>query len=217
MIDDTRPARQIEEHRAVVDAVEILLPVLETIAERTCAAFASGGRLYSFGNGGSAADAQHLAAELIGRYRRERRPLPAVALSVDPSVVTCIANDYAFDVVFARQVEALAGPDDVVVAFTTSGRSRNVVDGLAMARRRGATTVLFGGGDGGPAREHADFALIVPGTTTARIQEMHLLMLHLLSDAIDRWAAGEGATPSVVGSAAPSVTGMASPAADGTT
>ena len=105
----------------------------------------------------------------------------------------------------------------MVVAFTTSGRSRNVVDGLARARRRGATTVLFGGGDGGPAREHADFALIVPGTTTARIQEMHLLMLHLLSDAIDRWAAGEGATPSVVGSAAPSVTGMASPAADGTT
>src|SRR5205814_1065318 len=140
----------------------------------------------------AAVDAQHLAAELIGRYLRERRPLPAIALSVDPSVVTCIANDYAFDAVFARQVEALAGPGDVVVAFTTSGRSQNVVDGLAMARRRGATTVLFGGGDGGPASEHADFALIVPGTITARIQEMHLLMLHLLSDAVDRWAAGDG-------------------------
>jgi D-sedoheptulose 7-phosphate isomerase len=217
MSDDTRPARQIEEHRAVVDAVEVLLPMLETVAERTCAAFAAGGRLYSFGNGGSAADAQHLAAELIGRFRRERRPLPAVALSVDPSVMTCIANDYAFDAVFARQVDALAGPNDVVVAFTTSGRSQNVVDGLAMARRRGATTVLFGGDDGGPAREHADFALIVPGTITARIQEMHLLMLHLLSDAIDRWAAGDGAPPSVVGSAAPSVAGTSSPAAGSTT
>src|SRR5204863_9245982 len=172
MSEDTRPTRQIEEHRAALDAVEDLLPVLETVAERTCAAFASAGRLYSFGDGGSAADAQHLAAELIGRYLRERRPLPAVALSVDPSVVTCIANDYAFEAVFARQVEALAGPIDVVVAFTTSGRSQNVVDGLAMARRRGATTVLFGGGDGGPASEHADFALIVPGTITARIQEM---------------------------------------------
>ena len=216
MTDDTRPARQIEEHRAVLDAVEGLLPMLETVAERACAAFAAGGRLYSFGNGGSAADAQHLAAELIGRYRRERRPLPAVALSVDPSVVTCIANDYAFDAVFARQVDALAGPGDVVVAFTTSGRSQNVVDGLAMARRRGATTVLFGGGDGGPAREHADFALVVPGTITARIQEMHLLMLHLLSDAIDRWAAGDGATPVEVGAAAPSGAGSSSPAAGST-
>jgi len=102
-----------------------------------------------------------------------------------------------------------------VVAFTTSGRSQNVVDGLAMARRRGATTVLFGGGDGGPASEHADFALIVPGTITARIQEMHLLMLHLLSDAVDRWAAGDGAAAVVVRSAAQSGAGTSSPEAGG--
>jgi D-sedoheptulose 7-phosphate isomerase len=182
---------QLNEHRAVAATVNEHLPALNEVIERACAAFEAGHRLYSFGNGGSAADAQHLAAELIGRYRRERRPLPAVALSVDPSVVTCIANDYAYEDIFARQVEALAGPGDIVVAFSTSGRSANVVKGLEAARRAGATTVLFGGGDGGPARQHADVALLVASSTTARVQEMHLMMLHLLSDGIDVWAAGE--------------------------
>lgn len=184
---------QVAEHRAVVEAVDALLPVLADITQRLCAAFAAGGRLYTFGNGGSAADAQHLAAELIGRYKRDRRPLPAVALSVDPSVVTCIANDYGYEDVFARQVEALARRGDVVAGFTTSGRSQSVVRGLAAGRRAGATTVLFGGGTagGGPAAADADFALIVPSTTTARVQEMHLLLLHALSEGVDAWAAGE--------------------------
>ena len=183
----------LEEHEAVLRSVGDLLPALADVSARLIEVFERGGRLYTFGNGGSAADAQHLAAELIGRYLRERRPLPAVALSVDPSVVTCIANDYAWDDVFARQVEALAGPGDMVAGFTTSGRSPNVVRGLAAARARGATTVLFAGGDGGPALEHADHALLVASTTTARVQEMHLLLLHLLSDEVDSWAAGEPA------------------------
>ena len=185
---------QIAEHRAVSEAIDALLPALADVTERLCAAFEAGGRLYTFGNGGSAADAQHLAAELIGRYKRERRPLPAVALSVDPSVVTCIANDYAYEDVFARQVEALAKPGDVVAGFTTSGKSPNVVRGLAAARRAGAMTVLFGGGSegGGPAAAQADVALIVPSATTARVQEMHLLLLHLLSEGVDAWAAAEG-------------------------
>jgi D-sedoheptulose 7-phosphate isomerase len=191
-VPDPRPG--LDDHRALAGAMDALLPAVREVTERLCAVYAGGGRLYSFGNGGSAADAQHLAGELIGRYRRERRPLPAVALSVDPSVVSCIANDYAWEDVFARQVEALAGPADMVVGFTTSGRSPNVVNGLAAARARGATTVLFTGGDGGPAREHADVSLVVPSTTTARIQEMHLLMLHLVSDGVDAWAAGEDGT-----------------------
>lgn len=181
----------LEDHRAVLAAMDGLLDELQRATDAVRVAFAGGGRLYSFGNGGSAADAQHLAGELIGRYRRERRPLPAVALSVDPSVVTCIANDYDFADVFARQVEALAGQGDVVVGFSTGGTSPNVVRGLATARAAGATTILFSGGDGGPARAEADIALVVPSSTTARVQEMHLLMLHLLSDAIDAWAAGE--------------------------
>jgi len=182
---------QLADHRAATDAVEALLPAVEEVVRRLCDALAAGGRVYTFGNGGSAADAQHLAGELIGRYRRERRPLPAVSLAVDPSVVTCIANDYSFDDVFARQVEALARPGDLVVGFTTSGRSENVVRGLAAGRAAGATTVLFGGGDGRPARDHADLALVVPSATTARVQEMHLLLLHLVSDGVDDWAAGE--------------------------
>jgi D-sedoheptulose 7-phosphate isomerase len=153
--------------------------------------FAAGGTLYTFGNGGSAADAQHLTGELIGHYKRDRRPLPAVTLSTDPTSMTCIANDYAYEDVFARQVQALAKPGDLVVAFTTSGRSPNVVAGLASARAKGATTLLLAGGDGGPAREHADHLLLVPSTATPRIQEMHTLVLHVISELVDAWAADE--------------------------
>jgi len=190
---------QLDDHRAVAERIVDLLPGVETVVARLCAAFEAGGRVYTFGNGGSAADAQHLVAELVGRYLRDRRPLPAVALSVDPSVVTCIANDYDFDQVFSRQVEALTGPNDVVIGFTTSGRSSNVVGGLDAARRAGATTVLFSAGDGGPARDHADIALLVPSTVTARIQEMHLLLLHLVSEGVDAWAAGERRASVVTG------------------
>lgn len=185
------PGQQLADHVDLAHRVERLLPQLNEVAHRLMAVYEAGGRLYTFGNGGSAADAQHLAAELVGRYLRERRPLPALALSVDPSVTTCIGNDYDFDDLFSRQVEAFAGPGDMVIAFTTSGRSENVVRGLKTARDSGAVTVLFGGGggDGGPAAEHADLALLVPSTTTARTQEMHLLLLHLLSEQVDAWAA----------------------------
>jgi glucokinase len=185
------PAAQVAEHLAVAGRVEALVPRLRAVAGRLIEVYAGGGRLYTFGNGGSAADAQHLAAELVGRYRRERSPLPAVALTVDPSVLTCIGNDYAYEDVFARQVRALVGPGDMVIGFSTTGRSPNVARALAAARERAATTVLFTGGDGGPAARHADHALIVPSRTTARIQEMHLLFLHLLSEQVDAWAAGE--------------------------
>ncbi|GAA2757303.1 D-sedoheptulose-7-phosphate isomerase [Actinopolymorpha rutila] len=184
-------ARQLADHVDTARAVEPLLARVGELGELLCTTFAAGGRLYTFGNGGSAADAQHLAAELIGRYKRERRPLPAVALSVDPSVVTCIGNDYSFDDVFARQATALARPGDVVAGFTTSGMSANVVAGLAAAREAGARTVLFAAGSGGKAAEHADVSLLVPSSTTARTQEMHLLLLHLVSEWVDAWAAGE--------------------------
>ncbi|HEY8455948.1 MAG TPA: SIS domain-containing protein [Actinopolymorphaceae bacterium] len=190
--------RQVADHLRVAQAIEPMLPTVEEVARLICRAFAAGGRVYTFGNGGSAADAQHLATEFIGRYRRDRRPLPAVALSGDPSALTCIGNDYASHEVFARQVTALAGPGDVVVGFTTSGRSPNVVKGLAAGRAAGATTVLFSAGDGGAAAEHADFQLLVPviedgsvSPMTARTQEMHVLLLHLVSEWVDAWAAGE--------------------------
>lgn len=184
-------AQHLGAHIAAGIEAERLLPEVERVAARVIESFASGGRLYAFGNGGSAADAQHLAGELIGHYKRDRRPLPAVALSTDPSVVSCIANDYSFDEVFARQVEALARPGDVVVGFTTSGRSPNVVAGLAAARHAGATTVLFTGRDAAAAGAHADLVLAAPADATARIQELHVLFLHLVSEAVDAWAAEE--------------------------
>jgi D-sedoheptulose 7-phosphate isomerase len=182
-------ASALAEHLAVAARVEELLPQVAEIGRRLIATYEDGGRVFTFGNGGSAADAQHLAAELVGRYLRDRRPLPATALSVDPSVVTAIGNDYSFDDLFARQVRAFAKPGDMVIGFTTSGRSANVVNGLTVAREQGATTVLFGGD--GPAAEDADYSLVVPSKTPARIQEMHLLLLHLLVEQVDAWAAGK--------------------------
>lgn len=179
---------QLAEHREVAAGVSDLLPAAVEVAERLIEAYRSGGVLYTFGNGGSAADAQHLSGELIGRYRRERRPLAAVTLTTDATVTSCIANDYSHGEVFSRQVRALARPGDVVAAFTTSGRSPNVVDGLRAARENGATAVLFGGGDGGPAAEHADHALLVPSRQTPRIQEMHTFLLHVISEMLDIWA-----------------------------
>jgi D-sedoheptulose 7-phosphate isomerase len=184
-------ATELADHVALAGRVEELLPALDEVGARLVAVFAGGGRLITFGNGGSSTQAQHLATELTGRYRLDRRPLPAVALGSDGSLVTCIGNDYEFDEVFARPVRALAQRGDMVIGFTTSGRSPNVARGLAAARERGAVTVLFGGGAAGA--ELADHALVVPSDTTARVQEMHLLFLHLLAEHVDAWAAAEGA------------------------
>ena len=183
---------QLADHVGLAARVEELLPALSTVVDLLIHTYERDGRLFTFGNGGSAADAQHLAAELIGRYQRTRRPLPALALTVDPSVLTCVANDFSYEDVFARQVEGFVRPGDMVIAFSTSGQSENVVRGLLRARRLGATTVLFGGSGGGTSASCADHALVVDSKQTARIQEMHLLLLHLLSERVDAWAAGEG-------------------------
>lgn len=182
----------LAEHVELATGLTPLLPLAAEVGSLLIGMYQRNGRLFTCGNGGSAADAQHLVAELVGRYSRDRRPLAATALSVDPSVVTCIGNDYSFDDVFARQVRAVVNAGDVLVAFTTSGRSVNVVRALAAAQQQGATTVLFAGGDGGPAAEHADRALVVASTKTARIQEMHLLLLHLVIEQVDAWAAQDG-------------------------
>jgi D-sedoheptulose 7-phosphate isomerase len=181
----------LEEHAALVARVEELVPQVDSLARRLIETYESEGRLFAFGNGGSAAEAQHLVAELVGRYLRERRPLPATALTADSSVVTCIGNDYSFDEIFERQVRASVRAGDMVIGFTTSGRSENVIRGLAAARELGATTIVFAGGDGTPAADHADHALIVPSDSTARIQEMHMLLVHVLVEQVDAWAAGE--------------------------
>jgi D-sedoheptulose 7-phosphate isomerase len=192
MAEDT--ALALAEHIDLARRATELLPAAGDVARAIVAAYESGGRVYTFGNGGSSADSQHFAEELVARFKRERRPLAAQSLASDATVLTCIANDYSYDEVFERQVRGFVRRGDVAIGFSTSGRSPNVVRGLAAARELGATTVLFGGGDGGDALAHADHALVVPATSTARIQELHVLLLHLIIDQVDRWAAGEGAS-----------------------
>jgi D-sedoheptulose 7-phosphate isomerase len=183
-------AGQLDRHTEVTAAMRGQLPAIQAVADELIRRLAAGGVLYTYGNGGSAADAQHLVGELIGRYLRERRPLPAVALIGDAAVVSCIANDYSYDDVFARQVAALVRPADIVVGFSTSGTSPSVVKGLAAARANGACSVAFTSTRGHDLAEAADLAVVVPAEETARIQEMHLLALHLISELVDRWAAG---------------------------
>lgn len=182
---------QLAAHIRTAEDADALLPRVREIGGILIDAFDRGGTLYTFGNGGSAADAQHFTGEVIGHYKRDRRPLPAVTLTTDATVSTCIANDYAFEDIFSRQVQALAGSGDVVAAFTTSGRSANIVNGLTAARANGATTLLFAGGDGGPSLALADHVLLAPSDQTPRIQELHTFLLHALSEILDAWAAGE--------------------------
>jgi len=149
-------------------------------------AFRAGKKVLWFGNGGSAADAQHLAAEFSGRFLRERRGYPSEALSTNTSAVTAIGNDFGYENVFARQVEAFAQPGDVVVGITTSGGSKNVVLGLEAAKRAGATTVAFSGNGGGKVAEVADLALVGPDGYSAIVQEVHITMGHIICDLVEQ-------------------------------
>lgn len=145
-----------------------------------------GGKLLLFGNGGSASDAAHVAAEFVGRFQRERTALPAISLATNASALTAIANDYGFDRVFARQVEALGAPGDVAVAISTSGKSRNVIEGVQAARRLGLGTIGLTGAEGNDLAVEVDICLQVPSSTTARIQEGHILVAHVLCELVER-------------------------------
>jgi phosphoheptose isomerase len=160
-------------------------PVLDA-ATAIVEALTRGRTLLMFGNGGSASDAQHAAAELVGRFERERPGLAAVALTADPSVVTSIANDYGFDRVFARQIQALGREGDVAFGISTSGASANVVAGLEAARARGMRTVALTGRDGGAAGRAAAIHINVPSDSTARVQEVHRTVLHVICDIVER-------------------------------
>ncbi|MBM4295020.1 MAG: D-sedoheptulose 7-phosphate isomerase [Deltaproteobacteria bacterium] len=148
-------------------------------------ALKAGGKIMLFGNGGSAADAQHLAAEFVNRFQIERPPLAALALTTDTSILTAVANDYDFRQIFAKQVRALGRPGDVALGFSTSGASPNVVEGLKAARQMGLKTLALSGGEGGPVAEQADLALVVPSHNTPRIQEVHITVGHVLCDLVD--------------------------------
>jgi D-sedoheptulose 7-phosphate isomerase len=177
--------KAIAEHLEVVRQVEAQQPVLEAIALAMTATLHAGGKILWCGNGGSAGDSQHLAAEIVGRFRRERRGLASIALTTDTSVLTSVANDYGFEAVFSRQIEALGVPGDLVVGISTSGNSRNVVAALEAARSQGLVTVAFTGEGGGKLAELADHLFAVSSRDTARIQEAHILAGHMLCDWVE--------------------------------
>ena len=167
--------------RFVQEHVDRIVQVANVIA----AAFREGHKVLLFGNGGSSTDASHIAAEFVGRYHRERRPLPAIALATDMAAITCIANDYDYAEIFARQVNAHGQKGDVVIAISTSGNSPNVIKGLEAARDLGLTTIGWTGGKGGKLADMVDYPFVVPSTVTARIQESHITLGHVLCELIE--------------------------------
>ncbi len=179
--------------RAASGAIGALETQAETIATiaRVCAqSVTQGNTLFSAGNGGSAAQAMHIAEELVGRYRDDRAPLPAVCLNADPTAITCIANDFGFEQIFARPVEALAKQGDVLVVFSTSGKSANILAALRTAREKGVTTIGLLGKGGGPAAALCDHAVIIEHDASERIQEAHQVILHIICEAAERAATG---------------------------
>ena len=159
---------------------------LADVADAMAASFKAGRKVLLFGNGGSAADSQHIAAEFIGRFMAERNPLPAISLSTDTSILTALGNDYGFETVFARQIQALGQQGDTAIAISTSGNSPNVLAGLAVARARGIRTVGLTGESGGKMKGQTDVLFCVPSRYTPRIQETHIMIGHVLCELIDR-------------------------------
>lgn len=185
MKENTLIRQRIKEHIAVANLLLEETAVIEKALAITAETVQTGRTVFFCGNGGSAADAQHLAAEFVGRFVRERDGLPAVALTTDTSILTAVGNDYGFDTVFARQVKALARPGDLVIGLSTSGNSANVLAAFAAAKEAGAKTIAFTGRSGGKMKDTADCAIAVPADVTARIQEMHIMIGHILCEWID--------------------------------
>jgi D-sedoheptulose 7-phosphate isomerase len=161
------------------------IAAVEKAAQVIVAAMKNGGKILLCGNGGSAADSQHIAAELIGRFQKERKSLPALALTTDTSILTALSNDYSFDIIFSRQVEGLGKKGDVLLGISTSGNSPNVVKAIEQASQMGIKTIAMTGRDGGRLAKIADIAIVVPSAKTARIQESHITLLHAVCEVIE--------------------------------
>lgn len=183
---------QLQAHRAVIETIEQqLIPAIAAVGELLAKALAGGKKLLVMGNGGSAADAQHMAAEIVGRFRLERRGLPAIALTTDTSILTAIGNDYGFEMVFRRQVEAFAVDGDIVLGISTSGSSSNVRAALLLAGEMGCRTVGLLGKDGGSIKDCVEIAVTVPGLDTPRIQEGHITIIHIICDLVEQQLFGQ--------------------------
>ena len=188
MTRTSQPSLQhyFEAHQKVVsDSLAALAPAIAASADAMASALVAGRKVIAFGNGGSATQASHLVGELLGRFKENRRPLPAVALACDPAAVTCIANDFGYETLFERQVEAFTQPGDIAIGLTTSGKSENVLRGLAAGEKGGAVTIALTGAAGLAEGAGADYVLAVPSKITAHIQELHLMILHLWCVTVD--------------------------------
>lgn len=179
-------AVSLSAHQELFKKLSALEPQVQAAVERCAAAVAAGNKVMFCGNGGSAADAQHLAAELVGRLVRDRRALPGMALSTDSSALTCIGNDFGFDEIFARQINGLGRPGDVLFAISTSGNSANVLRAVEVAKARGILTIGLTGHQGGKLAPLVDLALVVPSDDTARIQEAHIFLGHVICGSLER-------------------------------
>lgn len=181
--------QEINAHKEVVEkTLASLQNHIYTACIIATEALQNGNKIMLCGNGGSAADAQHIAAELSGRYKVERRGLAGIALTTDTSVLTAVGNDYGFDHIFDRQVEALAREGDVLIGISTSGHSKNIVRALSLARNMGCKAIGLSGRDGGVMSEFCDINIIIPSDDTPRIQEMHIMIGHIICQAIDVWS-----------------------------
>ncbi len=177
----------LKDHVAVIRAVsDDCADAIEAMIETIVTVLRDGGKLLIAGNGGSAADAQHFAAEMVGRFQLERKAIPAIALTTDTSILTAVGNDYGFGRVFARQVEALAQPGDLFLGISTSGQSENILQAMESARQADCRTLCLSGKDGGPMAAQADLALVVPSTETPHIQEAHLTIIHIMCKEIEQ-------------------------------
>jgi len=177
---------QLDHHITVMRSLRQLAPMVEAVGQRWVEALTKGGKIILMGNGGSAADAQHIAAELVGRYLNERQGLPAIALTTDTSILTAVSNDYGYHAVFSRQVEALARPEDITVGYSTSGNSDNICSAIRIAHKMGCYCVALTGATGGKLIHLADSCICVDATETPRIQEAHAFIGHMLCDYVDR-------------------------------
>ncbi len=179
----------LDEHLRLVEGLRARLETIRAISNAIIHAIESDGRVYLLGNGGSAADAQHIAAELVGRFRKERKALPAIALTTDTSTLLSVGNDYGFNHIFTRQVEALVGAGDILWALSTSGNSSNVIEAVHVARSLEAIVVGFTGRTGGKLKPLCDFCLTVDHDSSDRIQEVHQIAYHLICEAVERYFA----------------------------
>jgi D-sedoheptulose 7-phosphate isomerase len=175
----------LNEHIKTAKKMEELLPLIVSAAELCLTSLKDGGKILICGNGGSAADSQHIAAELSGRFKKERKALAGIALTTDTSALTAIGNDYGFEYVFSRQVEALAKEEDTLIAISTSGNSKNVINAIEAAKKIGCKIVTLTGKDGGKMKDLGDVNIVIPSNDTPRIQEMHIMVGHMICAFID--------------------------------